>query len=77
MLSENAKAERKAAAIKAISEISSLIDNVCCLIDEDKMTPLNTGYTLQSIGKVLDSVGHLINVSVTADAQNKDYDDAW
>lgn len=77
MLSENAKAERKAAAIKAISEISSLIDNVSCLIDEGKMTPLDTGYALQSIGKVLDSVGHLINVSVTADAQNKEYDDAW
>ncbi|MED9263047.1 hypothetical protein RCM96_00030 [Escherichia coli] len=75
MLSENAKAERKAAAIKAIAEISSLIDNVNSLIHEGKMTPLDTGYTLQSIGKVLDSVGELISASVTV--ENKDYDDTW
>ncbi|EFF6719637.1 hypothetical protein AX045_001358 [Escherichia coli] len=77
MLSAHAKAERKNAAITAISKISELIDNVNAMVGEGKLTPLDAGYLLEDLGQLCVSVGQLINASVTSDAQGQGFDDEW
>lgn len=77
MLSAHAKAERKDAAITAMSKISELIDNVNATVGEGKLTPLDAGFLLADLGQLCVSVGRLISASVTSDAQGQDYDDEW
>lgn len=77
MLSAHAKAERKDAAITAMSKISELIDNVNATVGEGKLTPLEAGYLLVDLGQLCVSVGRLIDASVTSDAQGQGFDDEW